>query len=418
MPAKLSIPAAALRKLTGARSRTLAVARAERQPIHTVYGGAHLFKRGSAARIGDIALASLDAHAPDEAAFAAVFGVGAGVLERVRSKLAREAVEDFRVDFEDGFGFRPDTEEDAAAIQAAGETAAALKAKSLPPFFGVRVKGLGFETRARSLRTLDLYLTALLAAGPLPENFVVTLPKVTNADEVKRLVQALALIERARKCRPIPIEIMVETPRCLIDAKGAFALRGLEAAGKGRVRGAHFGAYDYTSSLGIASTAQTLDHPACDLARQLMQLAFAEGPVWLSDGATSLLPVGQDRALVHAAWRLHYANVRRALSQGFYQGWDLHPAQLPARYAATYAFFAEGLASATARLKSFVEKAAQASLTGTAFDDAATGQGLLNFFLRGLACGALTENELAATGLTQAELRTRSFAKIIEGRSS
>ena len=53
---------------------------------------------------------------------------------------------------------------------------------------------------------------------------------------------------------------------------------------------------------------------------------------------------------------------------------------------------------------------------GNVFDDAATGQGLLNFFLRGISCGALTEAEALATGLTLAELRGRSFVRILKGR--
>jgi hypothetical protein len=100
----------------------------------------------------------------------------------------------------------------------------------------------------------------------------------------------------------------------------------------------------------------------------------------------------------------------------YYQGWDLHPAQLPVRYAAVYAFFLDGLDAASNRLKSFVEKAAQASLIGDVFDDAATGQGLLNYFLRGMNCGAITINDTKITGLTVEEIQSRSFVKILNGR--
>ncbi len=105
-----------------------------------------------------------------------------------------------------------------------------------------------------------------------------------------------------------------------------------------------------------------------------------------------------------------------SLRNGFYQGWDLHPAQFVTRYAAVYHFFLGGLTSASNRLKAFVEKAALASLHGDVFDDAATGQGLLNFFLRGIACGAITEDEARATGLSLEEIRSRSFLKILESR--
>jgi uncharacterized protein DUF6986 len=101
---------------------------------------------------------------------------------------------------------------------------------------------------------------------------------------------------------------------------------------------------------------------------------------------------------------------------GFYQGWDLHPAQLPTRYAALYAFFLSARPAATACLRNFVEKAAQATLVGDVFDDAATGQGLLNFFVRGLNSGALTLDEARETGLTLEQLQARSFLKILETR--
>ena len=99
---------------------------------------------------------------------------------------------------------------------------------------------------------------------------------------------------------------------------------------------------------------------------------------------------------MHRAWRLHAEHVRHSLVTGFYQGWDLHPAQLPSRYAAVYAFFLEGLDAASERLTNFVQKAAQATLVGDVFDDAATGQGLLNYFLRAMNCGAITEEEAVA----------------------
>ena len=129
------------------------------------------------------------------------------------------------------------------------------------------------------------------------------------------------------------------------------------------------------------------------------------------------MQIAANRASVHHAWALHYADVRRSLIQGFYQGWDLHPAQLATRYAAVYAFFLEGLDAAGQRLRNFVAKAAQATLVGDVFDDAATGQGLLNYFLRGINAGALTEEEATArTGLTLEEFRGRSFLRIMEGR--
>jgi hypothetical protein len=139
------------------------------------------------------------------------------------------------------------------------------------------------------------------------------------------------------------------------------------------------------------------------------------------------MPVGPNRAqkdkkltskqkeendmVVHRAWKLAYDHTRHSLTHAYYQGWDLHPAQLPVRYAACYAFFLEGLDAASVRLKSFMEKAAQATLVGDVFDDAATGQGLLNYFLRAINCGAITLDEVKATGLTMDEIRTQVISQ-------
>jgi hypothetical protein len=164
-------------------------------------------------------------------------------------------------------------------------------------------------------------------------------------------------------------------------------------------------------------------------------VALAGTGIWMSDGATNILPVGPHRAppgaslspsqrednqrVVHRAWRLHAEHIRHSLETGFYQGWDLHPGQLVTRYAAVFAFFLEGLDAASERLRNFVQKAAQATLVGEVFDDAATGQGLLNYFLRAMNCGAITEAEaVEMSGLTVEELRGRSFAKILEKRRS
>src|SRR5439155_22337503 len=126
-----------------------------------------------------------------------------------------------------------------------------------------------------------------------------------------------------------------------------------------------------------------------------------------------------NRAVVHRAWNLQYEHIRHSLVGAFYQGWDVPPAQLPTRYAAVYAFSLDGLDAASARLRNFVEKAAKATLVGDVFDDAATGQGLLNYFLRAINCGALTEEEaLRLSGLTHDELVSGSFVKILKNRQN
>ena len=395
-----------------------------RQPVHTVYGGAHLFKADAAPKLGALALKALNEHAPDPPAFAAAIGLDPAVSERIYprviDKLTREPVEDFRIDFEDGFGSRPDDEEDAFAQTAANEVAAAMRDRTLPPSIGIRIKPLNEELKRRSLRTFDLFLTRLLerSGGKLPPNFVVTLPKITAPEQVAALASACDAFEYWRELAPgaLRFELMVETTQSIFAADGTVALPRLLDHGGGRIVAAHFGTYDYTAACGVTAAHQHMLHPVCDFARHVMQVALAGTGIWLSDGATNIMPIGS-RDTVHRAWRLHAEHVRHSLVHGFYQGWDLHPAQLPTRYAAVYAFFLEGLDAASERLRNFVEKAAQATLVGDVFDDAATGQGLLNYFLRSMNCGAITEEEaVAKSGLSVVELRSRSFAKLLQLR--
>ena len=411
-----------------------------RQPVHTVYGGAQLFKADGASKLGTLARRALDEYAPSARELGAALGISAHpaldtLHARMVEKLEREPVEDFRIDFEDGYGNRPDAEEDGHAVTVAESLAEGMKKETLPPFIGIRIKPLNDELRARSVRTLDIVLTALVKrAGGLPQNFVVTVPKITILEQVDYAVGVLQRIEAKLGLAKgtLKFEVMVETPQIVFGADGRTALSQIPDRAKGRLTGAHFGTYDYTAGVNITAAHQRMRHPACDFAKEMMQVAFAGTGVWLSDGSTTVMPVpihrqapngpaltkgqvAENRASVHHAWKLHFDDVTHSLVGGFYQGWDLHPAQLVTRYAALYAFFLDGIDAAGARLKNFVGKAAQATLVGDVFDDAATGQGLLNFFLRGINSGAITEEEaLRRTGLTAEDVRGRSFTKILK----
>lgn len=381
-----------------------------------------MFKFDTCRKLGALARKSFDQYGGEPGLLKDQLGVPAGIAEKVHGRIAeklnREAVEDFRIDFEDGYGIRPGAVEDADALTAAAETVKAMKEGTLPPFFGFRVKPQNEELHDRSSRTLHKFLTGVMdqTGGKLPANFVVTLPKITVPEQVEALMACL---------EPYPavlVELMAETPQTILSLPRLVDLCG------GRCVGVHFGPYDYTSSLGITSTHQSLLHPACEFARTMMQVSLAGRGLWLSDGPTTTMPIPphrgeqltqeqerENRAVVHRAWQLHYSNVRHALVNGFYQGWDLHPAQLPARYAALYTFFLEGLDAASERLRNFVDKAAQATRIGDVFDDAATGQGMLNYFLRAMSCGALPEADAPGlTGLSLAQLRTGSFTKILK----
>jgi citrate lyase beta subunit len=395
----------------------------ERQPVHTVYGGAQLFSSNTVAKLGELAreFASQWAAEPDD--LATVLGLEPELVEPVHdavmAKLGREPIEDYRIDFEDGYGHRPDEEEDGHAVSTAREVVAAMTDGVLSPFIGIRVKSMSGELHRRALRTMDLFITTVVeGAGRLPDGFTVTLPKIQDLGQVEVTAAALEELESELGVDRIPVEVMVETPQTVIDADGTAGVRKWVDAADGRIRGAHFGTYDYTASLSITAAYQTMDHPACDFARHMLQVSLAGTGVWLSDGATNVMPVGEPE-VIRNAMRLHYDHVRHSLSHAYYQGWDLHPAQLATRYAAVYAFFLEGLDAAGARLSNFVESAAKATLVGDVFDDAATGQGLLNYFLRAINSGAITEDGATTrTGLTVDELRSRSFLRILEGRRS
>jgi citrate lyase beta subunit len=413
-----------------------------RQPVHVVYGGAHLFRATTARKLGDLALEALKEYAPDAAELAHGLGLpqrgrfAHRVYGRVVDKLEREPVEDLRIDFEDGYGHRPDAEEDGHAISAAEELAKGLEQGSLPPFIGIRVKSFTEELFERASRTLDVFITTLLerSGGKLPPSFVVTLPKVAVPEQVATLARILEVLETEHGLTPgaLGMELMVETPQALFDMEGRVHLPRLVAASAGRCTSVHLGVYDYTAALSVSAHAQSMLHPACDFLRDMVQVSLAGTGILLADGATNVMPVPPHRAqddvgvlptqrrenmeAVHRVWQLSYRHIRHSLERAWYQGWDLHPGQLPVRYAAVYAFFLEGLDAASRRLKAFMEKAAQATLVGDVFDDAATGQGLLNFFLRGLNCGALNQDEVLASGLTLEELRSRSFRAIVESR--
>ena len=383
-----------------------------RQPVHVVYGGAHLFKSDTTSKLGILAEHALAEYAPDAATLAEALDIrddlAAKVYQRVVEKLQREPVEDYRIDFEDGFGIRSDAEEDAAVDAAAAQLSKGLEDGTLPPFIGLRVKSFAPESKPRAVRTLNRFLKA---AGTLPEEFVVTLPKITALDQVSEFVDALASYP------DIGIELMVETSLSLRN------LAELVELTEGRCVGAHFGPYDYTASLGITAHSQHLLHPACHYARSIMLMTLAGSGIALSDGPTNILPIppnrgaglsnsqkSENRTVVHRAWKLHYQHVRDALYNGFYQGWDLHPAQLPIRYAAVYSFFLEGLELASERMRNFIQMAAQATMVGDVFDDAATGQGLRNYFLRAVSCGAVPESDIPVlTGLTVEQLRSARF---------
>lgn len=381
--------------------------RPSRQPVHTAYAPADLFHPHLAGDWGRQALQALADCAPSPGEFGAAMDLpdefAAIVRERVVAKLSTEPLEDLRLDFEDGYKPSGDADaaEDTDALSAARSLAAAAAAGSAPPFTGIRGKSLEAASRLRAIRTITLFLGELLAHGPMPAGFVLTLPKVSSADQVGAMAMLCGRLEQAFGLPggKLTFEIQAETPQLILGADGSATIARCVHAGGERLTGVHYGTYDYAAALGIAGEFQRLDHPAADHARETVQVAVAGTGVRLSDGSLNVLPTGS-RADVVAAWRQHSRLVRRALERGFYQGWDLHPAQLASRYAATYGFFVAGAPRACDRLRNYTESVS----TGT-LEEPATARALAGFLLRGLDCGALNEADISERcGLDQTAL--------------
>ncbi|MGE2737493.1 DUF6986 family protein [Mycolicibacterium vaccae] len=367
-----------------------------RQPVHTVYIPGNRYSATMPAEWGVTALtAANDAGGLDTVA--ALVGVTGEtdcepetLAALVENKLTTEPIEDLRIDFEDGYGTFDDATEDADVTRAIAELRRALDAGTSTPFVGTRFKCLEAGTRARGLRTLDMFVSGLVESGGLPDGLTLTLPKVTSVDQVEAMVAVASALETANGLPDgrIRFEVQVETPQAILGADGRAPVAQFIHAGQGRVSSLHYGTYDYSASLGIAAAYQSMEHPAADHAKSVMQLAVAGTGVHMSDGSTNIVPAG-DRDDVAAAWKLHARLVRRHLERGIYQGWDMHPAQLVTRYLATYAFYRGAFAPAATRLRNYVHR-----LDSSVMDEPATARALANGIHRGSVCGALTVDEI------------------------
>lgn len=372
-------------------------ARAGRQPVHTVYVPADRYRTDLAADWGAQALATMHRH---EGIFRELVGDD-DLIERVRTKLRTEPVEDVRLDFEDGYGNRGDEVEDLDAATAAESLSTGLQERTAAPFHGIRIKSFEAATRRRGVRTFLRFVCTLVDKGAPLTGFVTTLPKVTSVEQVTAMAYMCHEVESdlGLGAGDLRFEIQVETPQAILAADGTAPVAGMIHAAEGRCIALHFGTYDYTASVGVAAGYQSLDHPVADHAKLVMQAAAAGTGVRLSDGSTNLLPVG-DAGTVRSGWAEHLHLVRHGLERGYYQGWDLHPAQLPTRHAATIGFYRAGLADATGRLRDYL-----AQRGGAVLDEPATARAMIDYLVRAVDCGAATADEIeAATGAPLARL--------------
>ena len=381
-----------------------------RQPVHTVYVNADLVRGDLGAGLIDRWAAGarevLAVAAADPAA-AAALGLPVGgaelatVLDQVRAKLGAEPIEDLRLDFEDGYGNRSDEEEDRDAAQVAALLPDLLADPHGPFLAGIRFKSLERPTRRRGLRTLDLVVSGLLAVGPIPPGFVVTLPKVTSVDQVAAMVKVCEELERAHDLAAgsLRFEIQIETTQAILGADGTATVARMIGVAGSRCVALHYGTFDYSAACGVAASQQSLAHPVADHAKAVMQVAAAGTGVRLSDGSTNVMPIGAPEQ-IRSAVALHAGLVTRSLRAAYYQGWDMHPGHLVSRYLATYAFYREGLPAAAARLNAYLNKQA-----GGVVDEPATAQALAAFLMRGVHCGAIDDAEvLDRAGVRRATL--------------
>ena len=394
------------------------------QPVHVMYGGAHLFTEKTFEKIALMAREAFKFAAPDASALNMRCGelwnekFSLELFKRVESKIFSVPLEDYRIDFEDGYGVRSDEEEDAHAVAVASILLEAAASDYAPKNIGIRIKPLSTSGMRRSLKTLALFVESFSQALKLqtsgPKHLIVTLPKVTNAEQVATLVEILDGYEKDFHLGNgfFSIELIIESPEAFLGRDGTIPLASFMHAAAGRCRSLHFGVYDFTSSLGIGSAGQSIDHLACDFARMWIQVVAAVIPnVVVSDGIISRLPLlpkevnASSRAHFDSAWKYNYDQMMRSLSNGYYQGWDLHPCQLPIRHIANTVFVLREFDGAVKRLKTFVERSSQASHVAGMFDDRASVLGLLNFFDRAISSGVIDKSELEKSGIDLAAVR-------------
>lgn len=371
-----------------------------RQPVHTCYVPADRYHRHAHREWGDSALEALNQYGKRPRHFAHLIGAETEAVEEIWpaliAKLENEPIEDLRVDFEDGYGRRGDAEEDQHVLAAIDAIAG-----NATPFIGARIKSLETPTRDRSLRTLELLIAGLAKRG-LPDEFVITLPKVTHVDQVAVMADACTVLERQTSLHPgaLRFEIQIETAQAILGPDGKVTAAAMIDAADGRLTAFHYGTYDYSAALGVSAAFQTLDHPVADFAKSVLQVVTAQTGVRLSDGSTNIIPIGSGDQVADA-WHNHHRLVRRSLARGIYQGWDLHPAQLPTRFAAVFTFYREHATAAASRLRAYLDRAESGTM-----DEPATAIALAGYFLRGLDSGAISSEDMERwTGQSAATLR-------------
>lgn len=349
------------------------------QPSYVLYGGAHRFDRETPDKMRHLARKWLKDYP--------------WLQETARKKVEQrlgQPLEDFRIDFEDGYGRRSDEEEDAHASAVAVDLPATQDCNRI----GVRLKPITRRWAARAVRTLHL-VTAHCTVWP--RGFCVTLPKVEETAQLGWFLQELLPLEGSRG--PLALEIMVESPRGLQN------VQALVAAAGPRCRGVHFGPFDFLASCGV--TQGELMHPLNVAARCELLFRLSDSGLELADGPTTTLPLPPHRnpqpaqmmenhKAVRAAWDKHRDDVLASRSNGYLQSWLLHPSQLVSHSAALFSDLDPQLEPALSRLAAYWQQRGQARASGGDFDDRATARQWTLLVARALASGLISEPEILA----------------------
>ncbi|MEM6996611.1 MAG: aldolase/citrate lyase family protein [Myxococcota bacterium] len=442
-------------RLTVALGETPVMGDPASQPVHTLYWPADRFDHHTVPRAGADARALQARLLATPASLASLCGLGGAahsvatarldarrfaetptrmkheapqtwlvhaVHDRLRRRLAERAVADVRVDFEDGYGVRTDAAEDRDADRVGDALARAVGDGALCARAGVRIKAMTPELYPRARRTLSRVLARLGVHGRWPETFVLTVPKVTHAEQAAVADALLSALEQEHGRPPgsLRLEVMVETHESLVAADGRNPLPAIIDAAVPRLLGVHLGVYDFTAAMRVPPGGQAPDHPHCARARSMMRLA-AGGRVHLSDGASNAIPAGTDAA-VRRAWQANLRHVMGALRDGYVQGWDMHPGQLVMRHLGNILFWLRDYDDVAARLAALLKTAVVASgaqtVEGAVLDEPATGRALLRAVKRGWFVGALDDADLAAAGLGPGDLGATSFAALVTRRQA
>ena len=244
---------------------------------------------------------------------------------------------------------------------------------TLPPFIGIRIKPFTAGADARAvLRTLDIFLTTLARRDrrQLPTNFVVTLPKITAPRAGRRCSPTSSTpSSRALGLAPGSAAARVHDRDDAVDPRARAARRTCRASSTRRAAAASPRTSAPTTTprrCNITAADQRMAHPACDFARHMMQVALAGTGVWLSDGATNILPVAPHRGdryhaqrgeprVVHAL-ALHSTHPPLARRTPTTRAGTSTPRSSRPATPRSTRFFLEGLEAASERLRNFVEQ--------------------------------------------------------------